>query len=153
MASLRLLNLWLHVFAASIWIGSSASLALLWLPQVRRSIDPVSWKELLLGLGRRYVRWAWMAIEILVLTGIFNLVSVGVDSSFAFQPRFLRRLIAKLSIVLIMIGLQIGLSRAWVPGLARCPSGGDVGRPARRALVATSVGGTVAVWLAMMLRR
>ena len=152
MGSLRLLNLWLHIVAASIWIGSSASLSLLWLPQVRSGVEPATWKELLVGLGRRHVRWAWLAIEILLLTGIFNLVSVGIDSGFAFQPPFLRRLIAKLSIVLVMIGLQLGLSLAWLPSLAKGPSTGPAGRAARRALIATGVGGAIVVWLAMTLR-
>ena len=153
MPSLRLLNLWLHLCAASVWIGAAVSLAFLWLPQVRAKIDPASWEELLLGLGRRYVRWAWVAIELLVLTGIFNLMSVGIDTGFTFPPAFLRRLIAKLFVVLLMIGIQIGLSLAWVPRLANALSAGRAERAVRRALVATSLGGGVVVWLAMSLRR
>ena len=153
MPSLRLLNLWLHLCAASVWIGAAVSLAFVWLPQVRAKIDPASWKELLLGLGRRYVRWTWVAIELLLLTGIFNLLSVGIDTGFAFPPAFLRRLIAKLLVVLVMIGLQIGLSLAWVPRLAKGLSAGRAERAMRRAVVATSLGGGVVVWLAMSLRR
>ena len=152
MTSLRLVNLWLHLFAASIWIGVPAFLTVLWLPQVRKGVDPVSWEELLLRLGRRYIRWAWLAIEILVLTGIFNILSIGIESGFAFPPAFLRRLIAKLVIVLLMVGLQIGLSVIWLPRLAKGPSGGVAERAIRRALLATSIAGALALWLAMMLR-
>ncbi len=153
MDSLGLLNLSVHLFAAFIWIGSSSFLSLLWLPAVRRNVDPNSWEELLVGLGRRYLRWSWLAIEILVLTGIFNLLRVGVDSGFAFHPAFLRHLIGKLLIVLVMIGIQIGLSLAWMPRLARGRFGRTAERAVRRALVATSAGGAVALWVAMMLRR
>jgi uncharacterized membrane protein len=152
MTSLRLANLWLHLFAASIWIGIPAFLTLLWLPQVRKGIDPVSWEELLLRLGSRYVRWAWLAIHILVLTGIFNVLSIGIESGFAFPPAFLRRLIAKLVIVLLMVALQIGLSVVWLPRLAKGPSGGAAERAIRRAFLATSIAGSLALWLAMMLR-
>ncbi len=152
MSSLGLLNLSLHLFAAFTWIGTSSFLSLLWLPAVRRSLDPISWEELLLGLGRRYLRWSWLAIEILVLTGLFNFLTVGIDSGFAFQPVFLRHLFGKLVIVLVMIGIQIGLSLAWMPRLARNRCGRTPERAVRRALVATSAGGAVALWLAMMLR-
>ena len=153
MGSLGLLNLSLHLFAAFIWIGSSAFFSLLWLPPARGSIDPIAWEELLVGLGRRYLRWSWLAIEILLLTGIFNLLRVGIDSGFAFQPAFLRRLISKLLIVLVMIGLQAGLSLAWMPRRASGPSARGAERAVRRALVATSIGGGVALWLGMILRR
>ena len=153
MASLRLLNLWLHLCAASIWIGAAVSVTLLWLPQIRATIDPATWEALLLGLGRRYLRWAWVAIELLVLTGIFNLLSVGIDTGFAFPSAFLKRLIAKLLVVLVMIGLQVGLQLAWVPRLASGPAERRAEKAVRRALVATSVGGGVVLWLGMMLRR
>lgn len=152
MDSLGLFNLSLHLFAAFIWIGSSSFLSLLWLPAVRRDVDPISWEELLVALGKRYLRWSWLAIEILVLTGVFNLLRVGIDSGFAFHPAFLSRLIGKLVIVLVMIGIQIGLSLAWMPRLARGRFEGTAERAVRRALVATSAGGAVALWLAMMLR-
>src|SRR3989304_8595001 len=141
MTSLRLVNLWLHLFAASLWIVFPAFLPLLWLPQVRKGIDPVSWEELLLRLGRRHVRWAWLAIHIVVLTGIFNVLSIGTGSGFAFPPAFLRRLIAKLVIVLLMAALQIGLSVVWLPRLARGPSGGGAEKAIRRAFLAPSPAG------------
>jgi uncharacterized membrane protein len=152
MTSLRLVNLWLHLLAASIWIGIPAFLTLLWLPQVRKGIDPGSWEELLLRLGRRYIRWAWLAIHIVVLSGIFNVLSVGIGSGFAFPSAFLRRLIAKLVIVLLMVALQIGLSVVWLPRLATGPSGGVAEKAIRRAFLVTSIAGGLALWLALMLR-
>jgi uncharacterized membrane protein len=149
--ALRLFNLWLHLFAAFVWIGASASLALLWLPHVSAGIDSTSREALLIPLARRYVRWAWAAIHLLLLTGVFNLVSVGIAHGFAFPRTFLTRLIAKLLIVIVMIGFQIGLAVAWVPRLASRKSGLNAERPVRRALVATGVGGAAALWLGMML--
>ncbi|MGH7429087.1 MAG: CopD family protein [Candidatus Methylomirabilaceae bacterium] len=153
MTALRLLNLWLHLAAAFVWIGASASVALLWLPHVRAGIDPASWEELIFRIARRYVRWAWAAIHLLLLTGVFNLLSAGVAHGFAFPAEFLTRLIAKLLIVVVMIGAQIGLGLAWVPRLARRDAGGAAERAVRRALVATGIGGGVALWLGMMLGR
>jgi uncharacterized membrane protein len=151
--ALRLVNLWLHLSAAFVWIGASASLALLWLPYVSARIDPASRAALLIPVARRYVRWAWAAIHLLLLTGVFNLVSAGVAYGFAFPRTFLTRLIVKLVIVIIMIGIQIGLAVAWVPRLARGRSGSGAERQIRRALVATGIGGAVALWLGMMLQR
>ena len=152
MGSLGLLNLSIHVFAAFIWTGSSVFFGFLWLPQVRAGIDPITREELLLGLAKRYLRWSWLAIEILLLTGIFNILSVGIDTGFSFPSVFIRRLLPKLLIVAIMIGVQIGLGLSWIPRVARGPSSRESERPVRRALLATSVGGGVAMWLAMMLR-
>jgi uncharacterized membrane protein len=151
--SLRLLNLWLHLAAAFIWIGTSASLALLWLPYVRAGIDPASWEELVSRLAGRYVRWAWAAIHLLLLTGIFNLLSIGITHGFAFPPEFLRRFIAKLLVVVVMIGVQIGLGVSWVPRLAGYDARWAAERAVRRALVATGFAGGAALWLGMMLRR
>ena len=152
MGPLALVNLSLHLCAAFIWIGSSVFLTLLWFPPFRESIGSICWLEFFLTLGRRYLRGSWLAIEVLVLTGIFNLLRVGVDSGFVFQPAFLRRLIGKLLIVAGLIALQIGLSRVWLPRLGKEGSGGRAGRPIIRALVATSVGGGVALLLGLMLR-
>ena len=152
MGSLGLLVLSMHLFAAFIWIGSATFFSLLWLPQVRTGIDPSSWEDLLLGLARRYLRWSWLAIEILLLTGIFNLLRVGIDTGFTFPPAFMRRLSAKLLIVSLMIGLQIGLGLSWIPKVAKRPSGRGPERAVRRALMTTSVAGGVAMWLAMTLR-
>jgi uncharacterized membrane protein len=152
MTSLRLVNLWLHLLAASIWISVPAFLSLLWLPQVRKSLDPPSWEELLLHLARRYIGWAWLAIHVVVLTGIFNVVSIGVETGFTFPTAFLKRLVAKLLIVLLMIGLQTALSLVWLPRIARGPSGAVAEQPIGRALVATSIAGALALWLGMALR-
>ncbi len=151
MEPLELLNLSLHLFAAFTWIGSSVFLSLLWLSPVRGSIDPDSWKELLVGLGRRHLRWSWVAIELLILTGIFNLLKVGVNSGFAFQPSFLKRLIGKLLLVSMMIGLQIGLSLVWMPRLVRSRCSGVPEHAVRRALIAISTAGGGALWLAILL--
>ena len=151
MGSLALINLSLHVLAAFVWIGSSVFLTLLWFIPVRGTIDQISWEQLHLALGKRYLRWSWLAIEILLLTGIFNLLRVGIDSGFSFQPAFVRRLTGKLLIVLLMIGLQAGLGLVWFPRLAQVRFAGAAEQAVRRALVAITAGGGAALWLAMVL--
>jgi uncharacterized membrane protein len=150
--SLRLLNLWFHLLAASAWVGLSTFVAILWLPQIRGKLAHGLWEDLVGALVGRYVRWAWGAIHLLLLTGIFNLLSVGIDTGFTFPAAFLKRLIAKLAVVLLMIGIQVGLSVSWLPRFTeRGPEAGS-GRAVRRALVATSVSGAVALWLGLVLR-
>lgn len=150
---MRLLNLWLHMVAAAVWIGASASLALLWFPPLRERIAPDAWNALLWTLGRRYIQWAWLAIHALVLSGIVNVLGIATETGLAFRPAFLGRLVGKLLLVLVMLLLQCALGFIWLPRLQRAPSGVTAQPLLAGAFAATSVLGGLVVWLAMGLWR
>ena len=84
------IRLFLHVIAATVWVGGQLTLAGL-VPALRR-LDPTAPK----AVARQFNRIAWPAFGVLVLTGVWNLVEVEVgDRSTAYQVT----LFVKLSIV------------------------------------------------------
>ena len=84
------IRLFLHVIAATVWVGGQLTLAGL-VPTLRR-LDPAAPK----AAARQFNRIAWPAFGVLVLTGVWNLVEVEVgDRSTAYQVT----LFVKLSIV------------------------------------------------------
>jgi putative copper export protein len=74
------LRLYLHVLAATIWVGGQLTLAGL-VPGLR-ALDP----EAPRAVARRFARIAWPAFAILVVTGVWNLVEVDIgDTSTSYQ--------------------------------------------------------------------
>ena len=74
------IRLFLHVFAATVWVGGQLTLAGL-LPAVR-PLGPQATR----AIARQFDRIAWPAFAVLVLTGIWNLVEVDVgDTSTEYQ--------------------------------------------------------------------
>lgn len=83
-------RLFLHVAAATVWVGGQLTLA--GLVPTLRAIDPTAPK----AVARQFNRIAWPAFGVLVLTGVWNLVEVRVgDASTSYQAT----LFAKLCIV------------------------------------------------------
>jgi putative copper export protein len=73
-------RLFLHVLAATVWVGGQLTLAGL-VPVVRR-LGPDATR----AVARQFDRIAWPAFAVLVATGIWNLVAVRVgDTSTAYQ--------------------------------------------------------------------
>ena len=83
-------RLFLHVAAATVWVGGQLTLA--GLVPTLRAIDPTAPK----AVARQFNRIAWPAFGVLVLTGVWNLAEVRVgDVSTSYQAT----LFAKLCIV------------------------------------------------------
>jgi putative copper export protein len=64
------IRLFLHVLAATIWVGGQLTLAAL-VPALRRMGANVP-----AGAARRFNQVAWPAFAVLVITGIWNIVAV-----------------------------------------------------------------------------
>ena len=78
--TLQTFRLFLHVLAASVWVGGQIVLAGL-VPSLRRSL-PESTKV----AARAFARVAWPAFAIVVLTGFWNLAEIDVsNTSTAYQ--------------------------------------------------------------------
>ncbi len=74
------IRLFLHVVAATVWVGGQLTLA--GLVPTLRAIDPTAPK----AVARQFNRIAWPAFGVLLLTGVWNLVEVEVgDRSTAYQ--------------------------------------------------------------------
>ena len=73
-------RLFLHVIAATVWVGGQLTLA--GLVPVLRGLDPTAPK----AVARQFNRIAWPAFGVLVATGVWNLVEVKVgDASTKYQ--------------------------------------------------------------------
>jgi uncharacterized membrane protein len=77
MRSLYLVNITVHVLAAMFWLGGMFFLGLVGAP-VLRSIEPPSLRQKLFNdLGVRFRTAGWIAIAVLLVTGIGNLYFRG----------------------------------------------------------------------------
>jgi uncharacterized membrane protein len=68
-----LLVRWLHVLAAVTWIGGMLFIALVLVPAARRLEDPALRTRLVHDVGLRFRTIGWVAIGVLVVTGLLNL--------------------------------------------------------------------------------
>jgi len=101
------IRLFLHVTAATVWVGGQLTLAGL-VPGLRRiSADAPR------VVARRFGRIAWPAYWVLVLTGIWNVLAVHVDWSSSYGTTLMVKLAA--------VGLS-GLA-ALLHARARSPAG------------------------------
>ncbi|HEY7870897.1 MAG TPA: DUF4149 domain-containing protein [Methylomirabilota bacterium] len=70
---MSLLVRWLHVLAAVTWIGGMLFIALVLVPAARRLEDPALRTRLVHDVGLRFRTIGWVAIGVLVVTGLLNL--------------------------------------------------------------------------------
>jgi copper resistance protein D len=63
------LNL-LHLLAAMVWVGGSLSIALVITPVLRKRVAQDERIALLAGMGTRFRAIGWIALTVLVLTGV-----------------------------------------------------------------------------------
>jgi putative copper export protein len=78
--TLHTLRLFLHILAASVWVGGQIALAGV-VPAVRRVAPDATGT-----VARAFARVAWPAFAVVVLTGIWNLVDVDIaDTGTAYQ--------------------------------------------------------------------
>ncbi|MCB1004308.1 MAG: hypothetical protein KDB35_09000 [Acidimicrobiales bacterium] len=81
-------RLFLHVLAATVWVGGQLSLAGL-VPALRTVGDDAP-----RAVARRFNAIAWPAFAVLVVTGVWNLVAVDVaDTSIEYQVTLLVKLL------------------------------------------------------------
>jgi len=87
---------WLHVLAASVWVGGMLTVAAL-IPLLRKSGVE---RPVIQAVARRFGAVAWMAISVSAVTGVVQLSRLGIE------VRGNTVLMAKLALV----GLSIGLT-------------------------------------------
>ena len=105
--TLQTVRLFLHVLAATVWVGGQLSLAGL-VPGLRR-ISPSAPR----AVGRRFAQIAWPAYGVLIATGIWNVLAVHATWRGAYGVT----LIVKIAVVAVS-----GIS-AWAHGRSRSRSG------------------------------
>jgi len=110
---LRLFLLWLHLLSAAVLFGGFA-FSLLLFTSMKRAGETQERLELLQRVERGISFSLSRAMELLLLTGIFNFMARGMASGFHFSPTFYPVLAVKLILFLVMFALQIVDSKAFV---------------------------------------
>jgi uncharacterized membrane protein len=138
MNQLYFLNVTLHVLAALLWLGGMFFLAVVGAP-VLRSVEPPALRaELFRRLGERFRTVGWVAIAILVLTGLLNLYYRGMLAAELWgSPRFWgtrygTALAWKLGAVTVMIANSAVHDFLSGPAAARLEAGTPAALAARR---------------------
>ncbi len=70
---MSLVSRWLHVLAAITWIGGMLFITLVLVPVTRRLEDAALRARLVHAIGLRFRTVGWIALGVLVLTGLVNL--------------------------------------------------------------------------------
>jgi uncharacterized membrane protein len=81
-------SVWLHILAAATWIGGMIFFAAVVVPIVRRTDLGDRTGLLMHRMGLRFRTVGWLALSVLVGTGLINLGYRGVDWSDAVDPAF-----------------------------------------------------------------
>ena len=123
-----LVSVWLHLLGVVTWIGGLMYQAHVLAPAARRD-GAVP----LVGLLRRARRVTWVAIALVVLTGLYNVTLLGP------LDRVLQSgaaLLLALKFILVLAAVAVAGQRdfAQVPRLARAVAVGDDPRPALSAI-------------------
>jgi putative copper export protein len=107
---LYLVSVWLHILAATTWIGGMLFVALVVVPSVRRG-DLGNTAKLFGETGRRFRAVGWTCFAVLFLTGCYNLAARGVtlhdfiDRRWVTSP-FGRAVVMKLSVFAVVVVLS-----------------------------------------------
>lgn len=105
-------NVTVHVLAAMLWLGGMFFLAVVGAPVLRSVPDEALRRELFARLGEHFRNVGWVAIAVLLATGVLNLWFHGVLSwSVLGRPgfwatRYGRTLAWKLGSVVVMVAVQ-----------------------------------------------
>jgi putative copper export protein len=109
--SLTTVRLFLHVLAATVWVGGQLTVAGL-VPRIR-AFGPDAPRV----VARRFAALAWPAYGVLVLTGIWNVLEVDPTWDSAYG----RTLMLKIGVVIVA-----GVA-AWLHGISRSRAGLAIG--------------------------
>ena len=163
MSTLYYINVSTHLFAALLWLGGMFFLAVVGAP-VLRLVDPPSLRrDLFSRIGAQFRLVGWIAIAVLLVTGVGNLyfrgiLTSGLLASAAFwSGSYGKALIVKLAAVLFMLVVQAVHDFVHGPRSGRLDPGTEEGRKARRTAAwlgrLNAVAGVVVVLAAVRLAR
>lgn len=118
MHTLYLISVWLHILAATAWIGGMFFLVTVMVPLLRRPDMRERGAELFHAFGPRFRVVGWIALGTLVVTGTINLICRGftlaqIARGDVFEGRWGATLALKLSFVLAVLVMS-GVHDFWL---------------------------------------
>lgn len=96
---------WIHLTAATFWVGGMLFLSLVAVPLLKKDPDPSSAQRGFINLARRFRTLVWIALSLLVITGSILLPNqVDISISLGEWPP---AVLIKLILVLLLIGISL----------------------------------------------
>lgn len=111
MLTARTFILWIHLGAIVVWIGGMVTIPFVAAPILRRE----GGHDAVVALVRRFQRLSRELILVVLLTGIFNLIFVGMLSRFQFSAEYLILVAAKFALFVALVANQVWYSYRLVP--------------------------------------
>jgi putative copper resistance protein D len=101
----------IHVLSAFIWLGGMFFIALVAVPILRKIEPPAKRNEILSITAKRFRFVSWIAISVLLVTGLLNAINHGVtidliSTGALFSSYFGKVLTVKVTLVFIMVVLS-----------------------------------------------
>ena len=96
---------WIHLTAATFWVGGMLFLSLVAVPLLKKDSDPSSAQRGFINLARRFRMLVWLALSLLIITGTILLPNhVDLSESLGNWPP---AVLVKLSLVLLLIVVSL----------------------------------------------
>ncbi len=97
------ISVWIHLIAATIWVGGMLFLVLVLFPLLRKSNKKDN-QQLIYKIGKRFRRIGWISLFILFISGISNIYfSFGLNFGEIFISEFGNILQLKLTVFLLIV--------------------------------------------------
>ena len=109
----NLILVWVHLTAATFWIGGMLFLSLVAVPLLKKDPDPSSAQRGFINLARRFRTLVWMALALLVITGAILLPNhVDLSVSIAEWPSVV---LIKLLMVFLLVVASLAHDKFLAP--------------------------------------
>ena len=101
--------IWIHLIAATFWVGGMLFLSLVAVPLLKKAPDPASAQREFINMARRFRALVWVALSILLVTGSLLLLNhVDFSTSLGEWPT---PVLIKLSLVAALIFVSLAHDR------------------------------------------
>jgi uncharacterized membrane protein len=146
----RTLILGLHILAAIVWIGGIFFETVVLIPALRRSVaESRTRAQLLLRIRGRFQVFRWEAVILVILTGIFNIINVGLARNFDFTNPYFQWLSIKITVVILIIAIQLYHQFRYIPIFEKYAA--DIAKNDSDGLSEIEAKFTTTAWIALIM--
>ena len=122
MVPVSTLVLWLHVTAIVVWMGGLVTVSFVLASATARGDSPHAVARFAATVAARFQRVSRELVFLILLTGIINLIYVGVARGFSFGSTYVLTLVFKVSLFVAMITIQVWQSFRLAPRIVAMAS-------------------------------
>src|SRR3990172_3953525 len=115
-----LLAFWLHMLATVVWLGGLATLALLVLPTMRRTLDANAFADWLRAINQRLDPIGWFSLALLTVTGLLQMgANPNYEGILSFGNNWALAILLKHLVIFGMLGVSGYITWGVSPALQR----------------------------------